>query len=101
MTCGRPIHGGSNSGRKVTISSTRRVRDPVHRPTEHFQARGVDPMRILEDHQHRILPRQRLDLRSERFQRSLPALLRGQFERGIASVVRQRQHLGKECRVLR
>ena len=28
--------------------------DPVHRPTEHFQARGVGPMRILENHQHRI-----------------------------------------------
>ena len=66
-----------------------------------FQARGVGPMRILEDHQHRILPRQRLHLRNERFQRSLPALLRGQIERGIASVVRQRQHLGKQCRVLR
>ena len=26
-------------------------RDPVHRPTERFQARGVAPMRILEDHQ--------------------------------------------------
>ena len=37
-------------------------RDPVHGPTEHFQARGVGPMRILEDHQHRILARQRLHL---------------------------------------
>ena len=55
VTCGRPIHGGSNSGRNVTISSTRKGLDPVHRPTEHFQARGVDPMRILEDHQHRIV----------------------------------------------
>ena len=31
----------------------------------------------------------------------LPALLRRQFERRITSVVRQRQHLGKQCRVLR
>ena len=31
--------------------------NPVHGPTEHFQARGVSPMRILEDHQHRILLR--------------------------------------------
>ncbi len=30
----------------------------------------------------------------------MSALLRGQFELGIASVVRQRQHFGKECRVL-
>ena len=50
--------------------------DPVHGPTERFQARGVDPMRILENHQHRIGARQRLHLCSERFQRSLPALLR-------------------------
>ena len=76
MTCGRPIHGGSNSGRKVTISSTPMVRNPVHRPTERFQARGVDPMHILENHQHRIGARQRLDLQIERFQCSLPPLLR-------------------------
>jgi len=29
-------------------------RDLVHNPTQHFQARGVGPMRILENHQHRI-----------------------------------------------
>ena len=44
--------------------------------------------------------RQRLDLRTERFQCSLTPLLRGLLQRGIASVVRERQHLGKECRVL-
>ena len=32
---------------------------------------------------------------SERFQRSLPTLLRGQFERRITSIIRQRQHFGK------
>ena len=69
--------------------------DPVHDPTKHFQARGVGPMRILEDHQHRILPCQRFHLGNERFQRSLPALLRCQLKRRITSVVRQRQHLGK------
>ena len=60
VTCGRPIQGGSNSGRNVTISSTRRLRTRSTDPTEHFQARGVGPMRILEDHQHRILACQRL-----------------------------------------
>jgi len=30
----------------------------------------------------------------------LPALLRGQFKRGITSVVRQRQHLGNQRGVL-
>ena len=57
-------------------------------------------MRILEDHQHRILTRQRLHLRGERFQRFLPALLWVHVERGITPVVRQRQHLGKQCRIL-
>ena len=77
-----------------------KARDPVHHPAERFQAGGVGPMRILEDHQHRILARQRLHLRNQRLQRSLPALRRGQIERGIASVVRQRQHLGEKRGVL-
>ena len=47
-----------------------------------------------------LLPGQRFQLRAECFQRFLPALLRRQFERGIASVVRQRQHLGKERGIL-
>ena len=73
VTYGRPIHGGSNSGRNVMTSSTRRVliRSTI-RPNS-FQARGVAPMCILEDHQHRILRDRRRDLREERFQRSLPA----------------------------
>ena len=28
--------------------------NPVHNPTEHLQTRGIGPVRILEDHQHRI-----------------------------------------------
>ena len=54
-----------------------KTRDPVDRPTERFQAGRVGPMRILEDHQHRILARQRFHLRNERLQRSLPALRPG------------------------
>ena len=72
----------------------------VNRPTERFQARGVGPMRILEDHQHRISACQPRKLCGQGFQRSLPALFRGQLERGITSIVRQRQHLGEQCRVL-
>ena len=75
--------------------------NPVHRPAERFEARRIDPMRILEDHQHRLLACQSRKLRRQRLQRSLPALLRGQFERGIASIIRQRQHLGKERGILR
>ena len=75
--------------------------NPVNGPTEHFQAGGVGPMRILEDDQHRVLARQGLHLRDERVQRSFPALLGSQLERGIAPIVRQRQHLGQERGVLR
>jgi hypothetical protein len=44
-------------------------------------------VRIVKDHQYRVSPRQRLDLRSERFQRSLPPLLRVQIERGVTTVI--------------
>jgi hypothetical protein len=40
-----------------------KLRDPVDRPPERFQARRVAPMRVLEDHQHRTLPGERLDIR--------------------------------------
>ena len=100
VTCGRPIHGGVEFRPERHDQQHAKTRDPVHRPTERFQAGGVGPMRVLEDHQHRTLARQRLHLRNERFQRSLPALRRGQIERGIASIVRQRQHLGEERGVL-
>ena len=72
----------------------------VHRSTEGFQASWVGPVGILKNHQHRILAAQRLHLRSKRFHRLLPPLLRGHFERRIASIIRKRQHFGKECRVL-
>ncbi len=74
--------------------------NPVHGPAEHLQARRVDPVHILEDHQHRLPACQPRELRHQRFQRSLPALFRGQLERGIASIIRQRQHLGEECGIL-
>src|SRR5262249_51638640 len=53
-----------------------------------LQARGVDPMNILEDHQHWISLCQGLDLFDECFQCPLSALLREHCESRIASVVR-------------
>jgi len=58
------------------------VSNPVHNPAERFQAGGVGPMRILEDHQHRALSCQRVHLRNERLKCSLPALRRGQCGAG-------------------
>ena len=78
----------------------RKGANPVDDPTEHFQARWIGPVRILEDHQQGVLPRQCIHLRGERFQRFLPALLWFQVERRITSVVRERQHLGEQCCIL-
>ena len=72
----------------------------VHGPTERFQARGVGPMGILEDHQHRSLACQTRNLCCQGFQRSLPALFRGKIDCGISFIIRQRQHLGEQRRVL-
>jgi hypothetical protein len=38
------------------------ARNAVNRPTERLQARGVGPVHILDDHQHRIGARQDLHL---------------------------------------
>src|SRR5215469_6930139 len=53
----------------------------IHRPPEHFQGCGVSPLRILENHQYWISPRECLHLREQRFQRPLPELLCRQFDR--------------------
>ena len=75
--------------------------DPINHPTERLKAGRIDPMCILEDHEHRTGAGQRVDPGDERIHRPLPALLRGEVGRAIASVVRNRQHLGKQCDVLR
>src|SRR6476660_1028448 len=59
----------------------------IHRPVERLKTRRIDPMYILEGHQHRLLACQSRNLRCQGFQRSLSALFRGQIKRGIASIV--------------
>jgi hypothetical protein len=97
-------------GRHVVLSDPRRVElrpkghdqqhakqgDPIHHPTERLQARGIDPMRVLQDHQYRTQPCQGFDLPKKRVERSLPTLLWREPERGITAIVRKRQHLGKK-----
>src|SRR5262249_61550662 len=51
--------------------------------TKRFPPGWVGLMHTLQDHKHRAFPRPRLDLRGERLQRFLPALLRRQFKGGI------------------
>ena len=74
------------------------------RPTryvEDFKARGVDPLQILENHQHRVGPRERLLVEPVNASNVFcPTLLRRLFELRIATIVRQRQHLGNERGVL-
>jgi hypothetical protein len=48
---------------------------PINRAPNRFQARWVNPMHVLENHQHRLGLRQRLQLRGKRLQRLLPPLL--------------------------
>jgi hypothetical protein len=57
-------------------------------------------MPILQDHQHRTLARQGLDLAKERIERSLPTLVRREAKHWVAAIVRKRQHLGKKRRIL-
>jgi hypothetical protein len=42
------------------------VLKPVNDPAERLKARGIGPMRILDNHQHRCGPCQRLYLRAQR-----------------------------------
>jgi hypothetical protein len=49
---------------------------------------------VLEDYQDRVLARQGFHLKRQRLKRFLPAL-RG--ERGVATITRERKHLGEQC----
>jgi hypothetical protein len=98
MRLSRPRRG--ELGAERHNEQRRKSLDPGHGPAKHLQARGVSPMRILEDHQHRLPADQFQKLRRQRFQRPLPTVFRGQLECGIPSIIWKRQHLGKECGVL-
>ncbi len=77
-----------------------KARDLIHHATECFQARRVAPVRILEDQEHGAGARQGFQLYAECLQRLLPALFGNWLQSGVASVVRKRQHLGQQRRVL-
>ena len=76
-------------GAKVLQSATERA---TTNPYGITLSRSVAP---ACPHQHRFLACQSRNLCCQGFKRSLAALLRGQIERGIASIVWERQHLGK------
>jgi hypothetical protein len=52
-TCARALHGCWNSGRPVTISNTRAA-DRFDHGVEQLVRRRVNPVRILDQEQHRL-----------------------------------------------
>ena len=72
----------------------------AHQPAEQFEAGGVRPVHILEDHQNRRGTGRMFTCRTSASIVLLSALARGQFERGIAPIVWQREHLGEQRGVL-
>jgi len=48
LTCGWPVQGGWNSGRKVTISSTGKLLTALAGEVEQLARGRVNPMRVLE-----------------------------------------------------
>src|ERR1700730_15474851 len=65
VVCGWPVQGGWNGGRKVTISSTGRLPDGE---AEQLARGRIDPMRVPENHEHRLPARQTLELPDQRLQ---------------------------------
>ena len=53
VTCGCPTHGGGTPAGTSRASSTRQPQDALDRPIKQLQAGRIDPMHVLEDHQHR------------------------------------------------
>ena len=99
---GRDMRLARSTARRTPVGKLRpaargraSIRSTVRPSTS--KARGIDPMRILEDHQHRVLACQSRQV----VRLALPAFFcrrccGGKVECGIASIVRKRQHLGKE-----
>ena len=65
-----------------------------------YEATPAALLRVLDDHEHRAGARQGFQLYAECCKRFLPALFRNRLQSGVASVVRKRQHLGQQPRVL-
>ena len=74
--------------------------DFVHEQADRFQARRIGPMSVLENHPHRRFAGNPFDPAGQRCKRSLPPLMRGEVQCGIAAVVRKGQHLGQKRGVL-
>ena len=58
-------------------------------------------MRVLEDHQQRLLPRQRHKLPDQGFERPLALALRREVRRRVAIGIRNRQKFGEQSHIFR
>ena len=85
VTCGWPSQGGENSGRKVISKQHRQRAAARSTRSSSSRRRRIDPVHVLEDHQHRLCARKRLEL-ARAAPRSVCsfALLRRQVERRVA-----------------
>ena len=79
----------------------RQARDLLDRKVEHLARGRIDPMHILEDHQYRLPPRQRLELAQQCRQCPLLLALRAEVERREALAAGKRQRLGDQREVVR
>ncbi len=61
-----------------------RVGDPIEALLHHLEGGGVDPVRILDHHEHRLLPCERQQLLDQRLERPRPLGLWCQVERAVA-----------------
>ncbi len=71
-----------------------------HHSAKRLKTCGIGPVGIFKDNQRRTLASQRLDLRCECFKYSLASSMWGQLEHWITSIVRERQHFGKQRHIL-
>lgn len=77
----------------------RNATDALDGPAQRLKAARIDPMRVLEDHQHRLFARQCFNLSIECFQHLLFALLRRERECRMAAIIGERQQPGKKGRI--
>ncbi len=106
---GEPVDGqrghmrSSDPGRRELVPEGHEQENPegvegVDDPAERLKGRRIRPVDVLEQKHHRGVARDGLDVADQRFERLLPALLRGGVRRPMAAIVRQREHFGqKRC----
>ena len=84
MTWAWPVQGGLNSGRKVISTSDGQTLHPLDQLIERLKGRGIDPVHVLVDREHRLLGRQALDLVDQCLEGALLLVLRGQRQCRVA-----------------